>query len=105
MGGAGITEAQKQEAREILDIDPDADMSHTFGDFGLVDDSGIYAMEYYLARLDQHPSLGVSNTFSEDELRELGDADAGSGGPSRRGRGAGGSNDPGRFPGRGPGRP
>jgi len=90
MGGAGITEAQKQEAREILEIAPGFDMSHAFGDFGLVDDSGVYAMDYYLARLDQHPSLGVSNTFSEDELRELGDADTGSGGPSRRGRGAGG---------------
>ena len=86
MGGAGITEAQKRQAREILGIAPDADMSHAFGDFGLVDDSGVYAMDYYLARLNEHPTLGVSNTFTEDELRQLG-----------RGARSGGSNDPGVF--------
>ena len=72
MGGPGITEAQKLEARELLDIDPDADMSHAFGDFGIVDDSGRYAMDYYLARLNEHPSLGVSDSFTEDEIRGLG---------------------------------
>jgi hypothetical protein len=86
MGGAGITEDQKRQAREILGIAPDADMSHAFGDFGLVDDSGVYAMDYYLARLNEHPTLGVSNTFTEDELRQLG-------GGAR----SGGSNDPGAF--------
>ena len=72
MGGAGITEAQKREAREILGIAPDADMSHAFGDFGLIDDSGVYAMDYYLARLNEHPTLGASDTFTQDELRQLG---------------------------------
>jgi hypothetical protein len=72
MGGEGITEAQKRDAREILGIAPDADMSHAFGDFGLIDDTGQYAMDYYLTRLDRHPTLGVSDTFTQDELRQLG---------------------------------
>ena len=79
MGGEGISEEQKREAREILGIAFDADMSHAFGDFGIVDDTGVYAMEYYLARLNEHPTLGNSNTFTGDELRRLGSGAGGGG--------------------------
>ena len=29
-------------------------------------------MDYYLARLNEHPTLGASDTFTQDELRQLG---------------------------------
>jgi hypothetical protein len=78
MGGSGITEAQKLEARELLGIGPDEEMGHLFSDFGELDPSGTMAMDYYLARLTE--KLGSSNTFTREQMRQMGALRGGAGG-------------------------